>query len=84
MSATKALLIALRDVPEFRAVMNSMLLHRPIVPAYRPQATADAQQMHVEDIKFQSAKQEGFDLLFLALTGKPAAPAAPTIGERNA
>lgn len=63
------LLKALRESREFSIIMDGMKKDRPVIPSYRPQKTMDETSNVIETIKYQSAKQEGFDLLFQMLTG---------------
>lgn len=63
------LLKALRESQEFKIIMEGMKKERPVIPYYRPQKTMDETANSIEQIKYQSAKQEGFDLLFEKLTG---------------
>jgi hypothetical protein len=64
------LLKALRDSPEFKIIMDGVKKDRPVVPSYKPQKTMDETANMIENIKYQSAKQEGFDLLHQILTGQ--------------
>ncbi len=63
------LLKALRESREFKIIMEGVKENRPIVPAYKPQKTIDETQNVIERIKYESARQEGFDLLYQTLTG---------------
>lgn len=63
------LLKALRDSQEFKIIMDGVKKDRPVVPAYTPQKTMDETANMIENIKHQSGKQQGFDLLFQILTG---------------
>lgn len=65
-----ALLIKLRESQEFASIMQTMEKQRPIVPRYQPQQTKEAQEVLMEKIKFEMARQDGFDRLFSLLTGK--------------
>lgn len=60
----------LREMPEFQLVMDDAGKHRPIVPTYRPAGSLEESNAVIEEIKFQSGRQEGFDFLFKYLTGK--------------
>lgn len=43
---------------------------RPIVPAYSLCDTVEAREALLEKIKFETGRQDGFDLLFRLLTGE--------------
>ena len=64
------LLEAERGRKEFQAVMEEMWKTRPIVPAFKIAKTKDELELIVENIKYQSALRDGFDLLFARLTGR--------------
>jgi hypothetical protein len=64
------LLNEVRKSPEFQAVMDEALKHRPVVPAFVICDTKDAQEMVIENIKFQTARQNGFDFLYQFLVGR--------------
>ena len=64
------LLKALRENPEFKAVMEDLTKHRPIVPAFSICRTKDEQDMVIENIKFYTALKQGWDSLFTLLTGR--------------
>ena len=50
--------------------MEEMWKTRPIVPAFKIAKTKDEMELIVENIKYQSALRDGFDLLFARLTGR--------------
>lgn len=50
--------------------MDAMHKSRPVVPAYRPAGSIEANNAVIEELKYQSGRQDGFDLLFKLLTGK--------------
>lgn len=66
---SKDLIKQLRESHDFQVIMNDMLRYRPVVPTYKPQKTMDETANMFEQIKYSSAQQDGFDLLFSALTG---------------
>lgn len=66
----KDLLTELRARGEFAAVMTDLLEHRPAVPAFALAKTHEEQYMIVERIKYHTAMQQGFDLLYQHLTGR--------------
>lgn len=70
----EAILMKLRESPEFASIMKSMEEQRPIVPRYVPQQTKEAQEVLMEKIKFEMARQDGFDRLFALLVGRKAGP----------
>ena len=63
------LLKASRESREFKIIMEGVKENRPIIPSYKPQKTIDETQNVIERIKYETAKQEGFDLLYHTLTG---------------
>ena len=67
---TKLFLGQLRSDPKFRHVLKELKDVRPVIPFYKPQDTIDAQAMLIEQIKYSTATQQGFDLLYLILTGE--------------
>lgn len=62
-------LIRLRESVEFREVMAEAAKTRPVVPQWQPAGGESAEQL-LEQIKFQTGAQLGFDSLFMLLTGK--------------
>lgn len=64
------LLKAMRENPEFKAVLEEALRIRPIVPAFNIMKTESEQYMVVENIKYYTAMKQGFDLLYQYLTGR--------------
>ena len=82
--ALSELLKALRGQLEFVAVMEDAVKQRPVVPAYHPCLTADEEYRLVATLRTQSARREGFDLLFFALTGKRLDERSTTKGDSNA
>jgi len=66
----KLWLTELRNDPKFRQVMKEMKERRPVLPRYQPQATSEANQELLEKIKFETGRQDGFDLIYLILTGE--------------
>ena len=56
--------------PMFKGLMAEMKKHRPVVPAYKPCQSREEADSLMERIKYESGRQEGFDLLFLRLTGE--------------
>jgi hypothetical protein len=64
------LLAELRKNPEFSAVLEDALKHRPVIPAFVLYDTKDEQEMVVEKIKYHTALRNGFDSLYQYLTGR--------------
>lgn len=65
-----SLIKALRESPEFQAIMTEIVNTRPLIPDYTPQKTRDETENLIEQIKHRSSCRQGWDILFLALTGK--------------
>lgn len=65
----KALLASFRENHNFQQLMRSIHPHRPIVPTWKPQDTRDANEKLIEDIKYASAFQQGWDLLYATIMG---------------
>jgi hypothetical protein len=63
------LLEAFRGNAEFVALMKSMVVHRPVIPAFSLAPTKDEQEQIIEALKFNTARRQGFDALFQRLTG---------------
>lgn len=68
-SLAKQFITELRLNPLFREAMKELLKSRPVVPAYKPCQTAEEQFHALERIKCESMRQEGFDAIYLRLTG---------------
>lgn len=66
----KQFLKELRINPLFREAMKEAKKNRPVVPAYQPCQSQEEGLSLWERIKFDSGRQEGFDLLYLLLTGE--------------
>lgn len=64
------LLNELRKNPEFQAVLDDALKHRPVIPAFVICGTKDEQDMVIEQIKYHTARRNGFDFLYQHLTGR--------------
>ena len=65
----KQFLIELRINPLFQGLMKEINESRPVVPAYRPCQSQEETFSLLEQIKYESGRQQGFDLIFLLLTG---------------
>lgn len=63
------LLEAIRKDEKFRAVMKEALSKRPVVPDFSLARTKDEQEMIIENLKFATALKQGFDVLYVYLTG---------------
>lgn len=60
----------LRLNQHFRAALKELKeLHAPVVPVYKPGQSQEETFSLLERIKFESGRKEGFDLLYLLLTG---------------
>lgn len=59
----------LRQDAKFRHVMRDLGKLRPVVPEYQPQASQEANQHLLEQIKFESGRRAGFDAIYRFLTG---------------
>jgi hypothetical protein len=64
------LLKALQEDPKYQAVMAEVFTQRPGIPRFSPQQTSAENEALVEKIKFEAARQIGFDLLYTLLTGQ--------------
>ena len=68
---TAGLIEALREDPKFQAVMAEVYrASRPGIPAFDPKGTTEENLAIIEQIKFASGMQKGFDLLFALLVGR--------------
>jgi hypothetical protein len=65
----KQFLQELRLNPLFKEAMKEIKKFRPQVPAYRPGHSLEENSSLMERIKFESGRLEGFDLIYLLLTG---------------
>lgn len=66
----KTWLAALRNDPKFLQVTKELKALRPVIPQFHPQASQEANNELLEQIKFISGKQVGFDLIYSFLTGE--------------
>ena len=66
----KLFLGQLKADPKLKFVLKELKQLRPVIPGYRPQETRDLEAQLVEQMKYETARQQGFDLLYLALTGE--------------
>lgn len=55
--------------PIFKGLMQELKALQPVVPSYKP-GTPQEVEMLFEQIRFESGRKEGFDLLYLVLTGE--------------
>ena len=60
----------LREYPEFQFAIDELKAKRPVIPKYSPASSFDDEQMLLNRIKYETARQDGFDLIFLCLTGE--------------
>ncbi len=65
----KQFLNELRENPIFQAAVKELNKFRPIVPKYKPGQSSEENSSLLEVIKYESGRKEGFDLLYLLLTG---------------
>jgi hypothetical protein len=65
----KVFLQELRINPFFKEAMKEVLKRRPVVPAYQPCQSREEADSLMERIKYESGRKEGFDLIYLLLTG---------------
>lgn len=65
----KQFLQELRLNPLFKQAMKEIQKFRPVVPAYQPCQSREEADSLMERIKFESGRLEGFDLIYLILTG---------------
>lgn len=63
-------LAQLKGDGKFKLVMKNVKEARPVIPSYRPQETRDMEAQLVEQMKYETARQQGFDLLYQILTGE--------------
>ena len=66
----KRWLVEIKNDPKFKQVMKEFKELRPVVPKYKPQQSMESSAELYERIKYESARQDGFDLIFLYLTGE--------------
>lgn len=70
---TKLFLSELRENPLFQKSMQEVRqCFRPVVPAYKPGESQEETFSLMERIKYESGRKEGFDLMYLLLTGDKA------------
>lgn len=65
----KQVLSELRENPLFQKAIGELKKFRPVVPAYKPGQSLEENASLIERIKYESGRREGFDLLYLILTG---------------
>lgn len=66
----KLFLGQLRQDPKFKHVLRELQQLRPVIQSYRPQSSQEANQQLMEEIKYDSGRQAGFDLIYRFLTGE--------------
>jgi hypothetical protein len=66
----KRFLSELRENPLFQEAMKEVKKFRPVVPRYKPGMNTEENSSLIERIKYESAREEGFDLIYLILTGE--------------
>lgn len=69
-SIAKQFLQELRLNPLFKEAMKEVKKRRPIVPAYKPCQSREEADSLIEKIKYESGLKDGFDLIYLFLTGE--------------
>jgi len=65
----KDLIAQLRASPEFQMIVTELRQNRPVIPRYVVAETTQERELLIEQIKCQTFKQDGFDLLYRLLTG---------------
>lgn len=65
----KKFLQELRVNPFFKSSMEEIKKFRPVIPSYKPGQSQEESISLMERIKYESGRQEGFDLIYLLLTG---------------
>lgn len=66
----KRWLIEIKNDPKFKQVMREFKELRPLVSRFKPQGSVEANNELLERIKYESGRQDGFDLIYLQLTGE--------------
>jgi hypothetical protein len=66
----KKFIAELRINPLFFETMKELKKFRPVVPAYRPCQSTEETQALWESIKYETGRQQGFDKIYLLLTGE--------------
>lgn len=66
----KRWLIEIKNDPKFKQVIREFKEFRPVIPHYKPQVSLEASAQLMEQIKYESARQDGFDLIYARLTGE--------------
>jgi hypothetical protein len=66
----KAFMAELVINPVYRGAIKELCqMLRPVVPAFKPTHSQEENFSLLERIKYESGRKEGFDLLYLHLTG---------------
>lgn len=66
----KAFMAELVVNPMYKGALKELCqILRPVVPAFKPGHTREEDFSLLERIKYESGRKEGFDLLYLHLTG---------------
>jgi len=67
---TKEFILQLRINPLFREWLKELQQARPVVPKYVPGESTMETEALLERIKYESGRREGFDLMYLLLSGE--------------
>jgi len=67
---TKEFILQLRINPLFREWLKELQQTRPVVPKYVPGESTMETEALLERIKYESGRREGFDLMYLLLSGE--------------
>lgn len=67
---SKRWLVEIKNDPKFKQVMREFRELRPLIKSYKPQESIEATQALLEEIKYESGRRDGFDLIYLQLTGE--------------
>jgi hypothetical protein len=65
----KQFLQELRFNPLFKEAMAEVKKFRPVVPEYKPCQSREEADSLMEKIKYESGRKDGFELIYLLLTG---------------
>lgn len=66
----KRWLIEIKNDPKFKVVIREFRELRPLVSRFKPQGSVEANNELLERIKYESGRQDGFDLIYLQLIGE--------------
>lgn len=63
-------LTLLREHEAFKLALEELAKYRPVIPRYSPASTLEEEEHSLRRIRYESGRQDGFDLLMMYLAGE--------------